>query len=84
MIRRNRLLCGGVLLLGGLLMLPGFCLELPLLWGLGILVFLAGLAAERRLCRCPFCRRALGVFYQEGKFCPHCGCELRDVPCQSK
>lgn len=80
MSRRDRLLCTGVLLLGGLLMLLGLCLEVLLLWGLGLLVFLAGLTAERRLCRCPFCRRALGVFYQEGKFCPHCGCELRDEP----
>ena len=69
-------LCCGVMLLGCLLMLAGFLTDRSLLYIPGILTFLAGVLLEFVLIRCPFCHRYVAL-YAPGKFCPHCGTEMK-------
>lgn len=69
-------LCRGVMLLGCVLMLAGFTTDHALLYIPGMLVFFAGVLLEFALSRCPFCHRYVAL-YAPGKFCPHCGGELK-------
>ncbi|MGO5022055.1 hypothetical protein ACTQ4E_03025 [Lawsonibacter sp. LCP25S3_G6] len=69
-------LCCGVMLLGCLLMLAGFLTDRSLLYIPGILTFFAGILLEFMLIRCPFCHRYVAL-YVPGKFCPHCGGEMK-------
>ena len=69
-------LCCGVMLLGCVLMLAGSLTESSLPYVPGILIFFAGVLLEFMLIRCPFCHRYVAL-YAPGKFCPHCGGELK-------
>lgn len=75
-MKKKFLLCCIIMLLGCVLMLAGFTMDSSPLYMLGILVFFVGVLLEFMLIRCPFCHRYVAL-YAPGKFCPHCGGELR-------
>ena len=75
-MKKKFLLCCIIMLLGCVLMLAVFTMDSSPLYMPGILVFFVGVLLEFMLIRCPFCHRYVAL-YAPGKFCPHCGGELR-------
>ena len=61
-MKKNFLLCCGVMLLGCVLMLAGFPMDRSSLYIPGILVFFAGVLLEFVLIRCPFCHRYVDLY----------------------